>query len=118
MPVRTYPALAGFYAADRRRKASRELDLGLAWRERRGFPTYRAAWVHDTGEVYLVQHGPWPGGGQVSVIATWPTAARLMHRLAGWREQVGRHGSLDWLRAKLEHQRARPPSALLAGEAA
>ena len=102
MSVRTYPALAGFYAADRRRKDSREMDLGLAWRERAGFPTFRAAWVADTGEVYLVQHGPWPGGGQVTVLAHVADRRTLMHRLAGWREQVGGHGSLNWLRTKLD----------------
>ena len=117
MPVRTYPALAGFYAADRRRKDSRELDLGLAWRERNGFPTFRAAWVADTGEVYLVQHGPWPGGGQVTVLAEVADRRTLMHRLAGWREQVGRHGSLDWLRAKLDTT-GQTTVGLLAGEAA
>jgi len=117
MSVRTYPALAGFYAADRRRKDSRELDLGLSWRERRGFPTYRAAWVADTGEVYLVQHGPWPGGGQVSVIAHVPDRRSVMHRLAGWRQQVGRHGSLEWLRTKLGVD-GQTTGQLLADEAA
>ena len=76
MPVRTYPALAGFYAADRRRKDSRELDLGLAWRERNGFPTFRAAWVADTGEVYLVQRGRGREAGASPCSPRWPTAAR------------------------------------------
>ncbi len=117
MTFRTYPALAGFYAADPRRRSSREVDLGLVWRQQIGFPTYRAAWVADTGEVYLVQHGPWSGGGQVSVIANVADRLTLMRQLAGWREQVGRHESLNWLHAKLGTT-GQTTAGLLAGEAA
>ena len=49
----TYPSLEAFYAGDRRRRSSRERDVGLWWRGRGG-ATYRAAWVQATGEVYLL----------------------------------------------------------------
>jgi len=100
MPER-YPALAGFYAGDSRRRSSRETDLGLWWRGRRGLPSFRAAWVEATGEVYLVQHGPAPRAGEVTVLGRECSRARLMRRLAGWREICGRPGSVDWLRSRL-----------------
>lgn len=103
----SYAAPAAFYAADPRRKRSREEDLGLWWRAEGGSPTFRAAWVEETGEVYLVQHGPWPGAGQVSVLARFADRAKLEARLAGWREMCGREGSLRWLGDRLSEWRAR-----------
>ena len=51
------------------RRGSRERDVGLFWRSRRG-PTFRAAWVRDTGELYLFQHAlGGPGGGSVHLLA-------------------------------------------------
>ena len=57
-PLERYRSLASFYAADRRRIDSRELDVGLWWREDADGPLHRAAWVSDTGELYLVRLGP------------------------------------------------------------
>lgn len=97
----SYPAPAGFYAADRRRRASREVDIGLWWRGDPGTPTFRAAWVEETGEIYLVQHGPWRNAGRVTVLGRIRDRAALGRRMAGWREVCGREGSLRWLRQRL-----------------
>jgi hypothetical protein len=96
---RTYLSLAAFYAADPRRRDSRERDVGLWWRSVRG-PTYRAAWVQDTGELYLFQHAlTGPGSGSVHLIRGTFTSAEVDRRLAGWEDQCGRAGSLEWLLA-------------------
>jgi len=50
MFAHSYPSLEAFYAADWRRRHSRERDVGLLWRDR-GHLAYRAAWVQETGEV-------------------------------------------------------------------
>jgi hypothetical protein len=80
---------------------SRELDVGLWWREEAQGPLYRAAWVNDTGELYVVRLGPTPdGGGHVEVLATVSARERLESMLEGWREQCGRPRSLQWLRER------------------
>jgi hypothetical protein len=95
--ARTYLSLSAFYASDPRRRDSRERDVGLWWRSVRG-PTYRAAWIQDTGELYLFQHAlTGPGSGSVHLIAGTFTAAELDTRLAGWQERCGHPGSLEWL---------------------
>src|SRR5205085_1969637 len=52
---RSYPSLADFYNGDPRRLASPERDVGLYWRDGAGEPLHRAAWVEDTGELYIVR---------------------------------------------------------------
>jgi hypothetical protein len=95
----TYPSLQAFYAADERRRASRERDVGLFWRGRGG-ATYRAAWVEETGELYVLEHGrPQCHGGAVRVIGRYG-ALELDETFAGWREECGRARSLDWLLAQ------------------
>ena len=92
----TFPSLEAFYAGDRRRRTSRERDVGLFWRGRGG-ATYRAAWVQATGELYLLEHGrPHCRGGFVRVLGRY-TAGGLERALAGWRDVCGRPHSLDWL---------------------
>jgi hypothetical protein len=96
-----YRSLTHFYTADQRRVHSRERDVGLWWRERPDGPLHRAAWVSDTGELYLVRLGPPDqGGGEVEVLATVSDHERLESVLAGWREQCGRPRSLTWLRER------------------
>jgi hypothetical protein len=108
--ARTYLSLAAFYASDARRKPSRERDIGLWWRSRRG-PTYRAAWVEATGEIYLFQHGlTGAGGGSVHLLAGRLDADELERRLDGWRDVCGEPGSLDWLLARAAAH-ARPAAA-------
>jgi hypothetical protein len=96
-----YGSLAEFYGADRRRIDSRELDVGLWWREDAARPLHRAAWVKDTGELYLVRLGPDDaGGGWVEVLAHVGDRARLELILDGWRERCGEPRSLAWLRER------------------
>ena len=97
----SYPTLAGFYNADERRISSRELDVGLWWREDALGPLHRAAWVSETGELYLVRLGPGEeGGGRVEVLATVDDRERLESALSGWRERCGEPRSLGWLRER------------------
>jgi len=99
--ARTYLSLGAFYASAPARRASRERDVGLFWRSRRG-PTYRAAWVRDTQELYLFQHAlGGPGGGSVHLLAPPLTEAELERRLAGWEDVCGQETSLEWLLARM-----------------
>jgi hypothetical protein len=96
-----YRSLANFYNADPRRIHSRELDVGLWWREDAEGPLHRAAWISDTGELYLVRLGPdAEGGGRVEVLATVENRDRLERVLEGWREHCGEPRSLTWLRER------------------
>jgi hypothetical protein len=100
-PHERYDSLARFYNADERRVRSRELDVGLWWRESAEGPLHRAAWVSDTGELYLVRLGPVAdGGGRVEVLASVAERELLEHVLAGWRERCGEPQSLAWLRER------------------
>jgi hypothetical protein len=95
---RPYPSLSSFYLADPRRVSSREEDVGLWWREGADGPLHRAAWVADTGELYLVRLGPAEaGGGRVEVLVV-ARHAELEQALEGWREACGSPDSLAWLR--------------------
>ena len=92
----SFPSLQAFYSADRRRLRSRERDVGLMWRlgERLSF---RAAWVQETGEVYLFRHGrPQDGGGTVDVLARRFGLGELQAALRGFQHVCGRPGSLLW----------------------
>ena len=96
-----YRSMARFYAADPRRRASRERDVGLWWRDAADGPLHRAAWVCDTGELYLVRLGPSEdGGGEVELLARVDDGERLERALAGWRERCGAPRSLSWLRER------------------
>jgi hypothetical protein len=100
-PRTRYRSLSNFYKGDRRRIHSRELDIGLWWREATEGPLHRAAWVSDTGELYLVRLGPSEeGGGDVEVLARVTEREQLESALDGWREQCGRPRSLRWLRLR------------------
>jgi hypothetical protein len=97
----TYLSLGAFYAADRRRDISREHELGLWWLgDDWHAPRFRAAWVEQTGELYLMQHEGTPGGGRLDVVATG-TLEQLERRLEGWRDVVGEWGSLRWFVERL-----------------
>jgi hypothetical protein len=95
----TFPSLTDFAGALPARVTSREHDFGLAWRN--GTGVYRAAWIADTGELYLVQLGdPVEGGGHVELLATGADLEQTRRALMGWRTTCGREGSLDWLRER------------------
>ncbi len=107
---RRYSSLVAFYNADPRRVSSRELDVGLCWREDQATPLHRAAWIQETGELYLVRSGPTEeGGGGVEVLASAGNRERLDEVLGGWREHCGEPRSLQWLRARAERLGGRAP---------
>jgi hypothetical protein len=94
--AQSFPSLSAFYAADRRRRHSRERDVGLAWRGAAG-ASFRAAWVQETGELYLVRHGhPEHGGGTVELLARRFGVGELHAALRGYRSICGKPRSLDW----------------------
>ena len=64
--AQSYPSLDAFYAADRRRRHSRERDVGPIWR------------------------------GTVDVLARRFGLGELQAALGGYRDVCGRPGSLDW----------------------
>jgi len=94
-----YRSLSNFYLADARRIASRERDLGLWWRVGAHGPMYRAAWVRETGELYVVRLGPAEDGtGEVEVLARARDRNELEHALEGWRDVCRQPDSMTWLR--------------------
>ena len=96
MIQQSYLTLNAFYSADRRRLRSRERDVGLAWRGDDG-TSFRAAWVQETGEVYLFRHGaPTAGGGRVDLLERRFGIGELQTVLHGYRDVCGRPGSLSW----------------------
>jgi hypothetical protein len=85
--------------------------VGLWWRSTNDGPLHRAAWVRDTGELYLVRLGPAAdGGGQVEVLGRAHDRAELERILDGWREECPRPNSLTWLRRKAARLAAGEPA--------
>jgi hypothetical protein len=66
-----------------------------------GSPTFRAAYVEATGEIYVMQHEGLPGGGRVEVVATRDALDEVLADLAGMDEVCGEPGSLWWLLDRL-----------------
>jgi hypothetical protein len=100
--MRSYPSLGAFYVADRRRATSSERDVGLWWRGDGPLsPTFRAAYVEATGEVYVMQHEGTVGGGRVDVLGHFDSFAELHRRVRGFEDVCGDSGSIDWLIARL-----------------
>jgi hypothetical protein len=97
----TYPSLSIFYGKDGRRAASREHDLGLWWRTGPCGPSFRAAWVEETGEIYLVQYEGVRGGGHVEVLGRRESLEQVRGELDGLERVVGEPGSVNWLRGRL-----------------
>jgi hypothetical protein len=98
---RRYRSLSNFYRGDDRRLASRERDFGLWWREGSDGPMHRAAWIHDTGELYTVRLGPHEdGGGEVEVLAVNTALAEIEGALSDWRATCAKPDSLRWLHGR------------------
>jgi hypothetical protein len=94
-----YRSLRSFYLADSRRMSSREQDVGLWWREGAHGPVYRAAWVCDTGELYVTRLGPLEDGrGDVAVLGRAQDRSRLEEVLEGWQDVCPQPDSMTWLR--------------------
>ena len=107
----SYPSLDAFYAADFRRRHSREHDLGLLWRDR-GNASFRAAWVQGTGEVYLFMHHRVDGsGGTVDVLERRFGPRELHTAFAGYRDVCGHAGSLLWFLDRAASARGIPAAA-------
>ena len=66
-----------------------------------GSPTFRAAYVVATGEIYVMQHEGLPGGGRVEVVAQRDDLDAVLAALAGADEVCGEPGSLWWLLDRL-----------------
>jgi hypothetical protein len=94
----TYDSLDAFYSAYPRRHAGREREFGLFWTDP-DHHVYRAAWVEETGELYVHQLAA-HGDGHVEVLSR-TSRADLEHRLRGWRDVIGRQASFDWLVARV-----------------
>jgi hypothetical protein len=104
----SYPSLGAFYLADRRRATSRERDVGLWWRgEGPHAPTFRAAWVEATGELYVMQHEGTVGGGHIEVLDSLDSFAELHKLVRGWEDVCGDPGSIDWLLTRVRRPLAR-----------
>ena len=102
-----YEDLQAFRLADPRRGRSRECDFGL-WRDTAG-AGHRLAWLEATGELYALRVDT-DAPGAVEVLGELPPSGHPNPRrpdliveaaLTGWPERTGRHGSLDWARARL-----------------
>jgi len=106
---RSFPSLDAFYADNRRRRFSRERDVGLFWRGRED-DSFRAAWVQETGEVYLFRHGhEQEGGGTVHLLARRFGLGELHREMKGYASVCGRRNSLRWFLDRLGG--ARPVAA-------
>lgn len=92
-----YRSLSNFYLADPRRLASQERDLGLWWRMGVRGPTYRAAWVHETGELYAARLGMPKQQCDVHVLGRG-SAEELDEAIAGWADICPQPDSMTWLR--------------------
>ncbi len=93
-----YQSLGDFYAADRRRRVSPEQDVGLWWRVGAHGPIYRAAWVCDTGELYVIRLGPLQSGkGEIRVLGRAHDRGELEEALEGWRDACPQPDSMTWL---------------------
>jgi hypothetical protein len=110
-----YQSLSNFYRADRRRRTSREQDVGLWWRVGAHGPIYRAAWVRATGELYVTRLGGLEhGAGEVLVLGRAGSRDELEAALEGWQDVCPQPDSMTWL----QHRAARlavpekPPASL------
>jgi hypothetical protein len=94
-----YESLSNFYRADSRRRSSREQDVGLWWRVGAHGPVYRAAWVRETGELYVTRLGPLQDGrGEVLVLGRAQDRNELETVLQGWQDVCPQPDSMTWLR--------------------
>ncbi len=112
----TWASMEDFLEADERRLHSREVDYGVLWRRPGSRVTHRAAWIEETGELYLVQSGPpAAGGGHVELLALTDRNG-IERALDGWEPASRRPGGLDWLLSRVSGlRRLGPPTPRLDG---
>jgi hypothetical protein len=113
-----YQSLSNFYRADCRRRASREQDVGLWWRVGAHGPIYRAAWVRETGELYVTRLGALQHGGrEVLVLGRARDRDELDAALEGWQDVCPQPDSMTWLQHRATRLEApEKPAPSLAGE--
>ena len=100
-----FASLTDFYASHEDRLASAEIDVGLSWRDGVHGPTYRAAWVQKTGELYALRHAsPLDGGGVVRLLGRFADEAALEAALRGYQHVCGEAHSFAWLQARVAGQ--------------
>lgn len=109
--------IAEFYAADERRRSSKEVEYGRDWHDPAG-NRYELTWVEGTGEIYLmlepdvgppVVHafGDWfyedlpPGTMSVAVIGRVPGREALDAAVAGWETEMKRPDGVAWVLERL-----------------
>jgi hypothetical protein len=92
-----YRSLSSFYLADPRRVGSHERDLGLWWKVGLHGPTYRAAWVRETGELHAERLGMPKEHGEIHVLGRG-NDEQLEGALDGWAEICPLPDSMTWLR--------------------
>jgi hypothetical protein len=111
-----YQSLSNFYQADVRRRSSREQDVGLWWRVGAHGPLYRAAWVRDTGELYVTRLGRLQDeSGEVVVLGRARNRNQLEAVLDGWQDACPQPDSMTWLRHRAAGlARPQKPDASLA----
>jgi hypothetical protein len=95
-PGDSYRSPSNFYLADPRRIASQERDLGLWWRIGLSGPSYRAAWVRETGELYAARRGMSNEQGEIYVLGH-ATDEELEDALEGWADICPQPDSMTWL---------------------
>jgi hypothetical protein len=94
-----YQSLRNFCLADSRRRSSSEKDVGLWWRVGVHGPIPRAAWVRETGELYVTRLGrPQDGRGEVVVLGQASDRSQLEAALDGWQDACPLPDSMTWLR--------------------
>ena len=110
--ARTYLSLGAFYASAPARRGSRERDVGLFWRSRRGPTLPRRVGARHARAVSL------PARPRRAAAAAACTCSRrrldeaeLDRRLAGWEDVCGREGSLEWLLARMGSEPEPEPPA-------
>lgn len=105
-----------FYDADPRRRASDEEQFGRDWTGDDGV-LWEINWVIDTGEVYAMREVVEPGGMDpvgdtwvqelptelvtVEILGIVADRGSLDRALEGWREEMVRPGSIQWVRDRI-----------------
>lgn len=110
--------ISEFYDANPTRRESDEESFGDGWStEKDQHSTYRASWLLETGELYIVRE-PHPGGLfaryldqldidqveveqlTVEVLGRFESEAAVKQALDGWEKAMNHPNSLDWLRGR------------------
>ena len=110
--------ISEFYDGNPARRESEEINFGDGWSvEADKHSTYRANYMHDTGELYVVRE-PHPGGLfaryldqldidqvdieqlTVEILGTFADEAAVQQALSGWHHEMLKPDSLEWLRKR------------------